>query len=104
LIDDYPIFAYHDVCVELFGEKSPIGFDFRSKFGRKRKKIYALVDILLEFMDSINRLSEEDRETQSWMEPLLAMAAKRIRTVAACELGEFRILVFLQVQYVLTCV
>lgn len=105
-----PAFLYHDWCVKMFGEKdgggefiggpnprySPIGFNFRQTFdksGDGPNKVESITTILLGLLNKINEMPSID----SWaMEELLEKTTGDINAVARCELGLFRLQVFLQ--------
>jgi hypothetical protein len=108
--EDYPIFTYHDICLELFGEKdggseiiggpnprySPVGFNFRETFGRDGVLVDKVVDVLFELIGSINAVPDGEMSFMV-MEPLLKRTVSDLNKVVHCELGEFRLLVFLQI-------
>lgn len=114
----YPIYDYQRIAYKLFyvegkergnemigGEDprfGPIGFDFNEVFGThnnpKFEIVDAVVDSLLSLCDRVNLVIRPSQcETgDAAILKLLSEASQQVGAVAKCELGSFRLMLFLQ--------
>ena len=88
---------------EMFGGEfpryGPIGFDFKDVFGTDMSPNNEVVDRigvgLCDFLDEVNALVGKEIHCALVMEIFLR-TSERIRAIAKCELGCFRLMIFLQ--------
>ena len=79
----------------------PVGIDFREVFGMEDSPRDGVIEnvcgCLVEFLEDVNALGEEEGPiTQKRVLEIVTMATARIREKAKCELGSFRLMIFLQ--------
>ena len=79
----------------------PVGMDFIDVFGTDESPNEGVIDnvcgCLVEFLEDVNALGEEEGPvTQKRVLEMITVAAGRIREKVKCELGSFRLMIFLQ--------
>lgn len=116
----FPIYEYQRVARSLFHEDGgkdkggemlggddprfgPHGFDFKAIFGTfddpKKEKVTDVCNILLELLDAVNLLSSNKGDGENFgrdqIMELVGTYSAKIRAVAPCEMGAFRLMIFI---------